>query len=68
MKLDFLLLLIIAAAMAFGAVAVEKVREFQGNNRPSKTEIRYVACVERGMDAQSCALEQLMLRGLTCKS
>lgn len=34
----------------------------------SKTEMQYMECINRGQDAQSCAIEQLMLRGLVCKS
>ncbi len=34
----------------------------------SKTEVQYMECINRGNDAQGCAIEQLMLRGLVCKS
>lgn len=46
-------------------------REFNkmrgGDTTSTKVEHRYYACLERGAETQTCAMEELVLRGLQCQ-
>ncbi len=63
--LQIFLIVVALAAGIYGTVAVKKLI---GADRPSPAQARYLACIEQGRDSQQCAIDELMLRGLTCRS
>ncbi len=60
--------LLIVAALAAGVYGTIAVKKFLGADRPNPAQARYLACIDQGRDSQQCAIDELMLRGLTCRS
>ena len=65
--MKFIYIILIAGVLVSGLYLYMQVQRHVDKSI-SKTEMQYMACIERGGDPQSCAVEQLMLRGLVCKS
>ena len=61
----------LCAALTAGLVFSAKVQEIIGVKKNpyvvDKVEERYLMCIDGAKDAGQCALNELMLRGLTCQ-
>ncbi len=66
--MNLLQLFLVVAALAAGIYGTLMVKQLLGSNRPNPAQVRYLACTEQGRDSQQCAVDELMLRGLTCRS
>lgn len=66
--MKILQILILLAAIAFGAFGMKQLQKLIGAPKTSRSELRYLNCIEQGKEANQCASEELLLRGLSCKS
>lgn len=61
-------ILILVGALAAGIYGTLQVKELMGSNKPNAVQQRYLDCIRSDRASSQCALDELMLRGLTCRS